>query len=219
MVNAIGEPLSSFYGFISEGVIQTEEQKALGFGARRNFGDFRYRDLNGNGIVDDQDRTIIGDPTPDFIASLNLSFSYKNFDMSAMFNGVYGNDILDRQREFRPYGKTNAWSLDNQETVFPALSNSRNFPNNTFYIMDGSFLRLSALTAGYNLVVPEQNFFKKVRFFFSGTNVFIIDNDFEGYDPEVYEADSSLTGGGAIGLYRGGDPRQRKFTIGVNLTF
>jgi TonB-linked SusC/RagA family outer membrane protein len=215
LVYAIGQPMNSFYGYYSEGPIQAAEEMPYGNGSWKQYGDLHYTDLNDNAVNDEGDRTIIGDPTPDFISSLNLTFKYKQFDLYALFNAVYGNDVLDWARDERPTGEAAGWTYENQRTVFPSVRNSGKNPNNTFYVVDGSFLRLQNLSLGYNIQIKNQNIFKRGRVFCNLTNLFVITNDFEGYDPEV-GIDGVLAGGYNVWA---GAPRQRSYTFGLNLTF
>jgi len=215
LVYAIGHPINSFYGYYSEGPIQSSEEMPLGNGSWKQYGDLHYTDLNNNGVNDEADRTIIGDPTPDFISSLNLSFRYRQFDLYALFNGVYGNDVLDRGRDERPAGMVKGWTLENQRTEFPSVRNSGKNPNNTFYLVDGSFLRFQTLSLGYNIKIRNQTIFKKGRVFCNIANLFVITNSFEGYDPEV-GINGVLAGGYNVNP---GAPRQRSYTFGLNFTF
>jgi TonB-linked SusC/RagA family outer membrane protein len=106
MVNilAVGQPMYVFYGYKTDGIIQSDaEGIAAGLtGDEAKAGEIKYVDINHDGVVDEKDRTVIGNPNPDFTASLNLSFSYKKFDASLFLNGVFGNDVLYQ------YGMTNA---------------------------------------------------------------------------------------------------------------
>ena len=214
-VYAIGHPLESFYGYDQVGVINDESQFNLGFGQYNTLGDFYYNDLNEDEEITPADRDIIGDPTPDFITSLNLDFVYKRFDLNMLFNAVVGNDVLDEMRDNRPYGKLRGWTPENTDTVFRKVRNANNFISSDFYVVDGSFLRLQNVSAGYNLPVENFEFVKSARVFVNATNVFTIDN-YEGYDAEV-NVEGFVDGG----IYGNSSllPRQRTFNFGINVTF
>lgn len=207
-IHPIGLPVNSFYGYVNDGLIHEEEDFWKGLNNWKDYGDLSYVDLNGDGIINSNDRTIIGDPNPDFLLSMNLTASYKNWSFSALLNGVFGNDVLDMNREGRPYGEIRGWTEENQDTQFPKIRNGNNIPASDFFVVDGSFVRLTTASLNYALKVPQQNFFKKANIYISGQNLFVLDNKFEGYDPET----------GANGKYDGGN-RQARYTLGLNLTF
>ena len=214
-VYALGKPLESFYGYTSAGIINEESQKQFAFGQYNKLGDMFYTDLNGDDSISPSDRTVIGDPTPDFITSLNLNLTFKRFDLNMLFNAVVGNDVLDEMRDNRPYGKLRGWTPENPNTGFKMVRNSNNFVPSTFYVVDGSFLRLQNVSAGYDIPLGDFNVIKTARIFANVTNVFTIDN-YEGYDAEV-NVEGFVDGG----IYGNNSlmPRLRTFNFGLNITF
>jgi len=213
-VYALGQPMLSFYGFRTDGIIQTVEEglEAGLSGAAAQPGEIKYVDLNGDGVVDldgdTEDREIIGNPEPDFIGSLNLNFKYKKFDFSAFLYGVYGNDVLDTQKFGRTSEQAQRWTPDVPSDEFPSLRNNRGWPVvSDFYIVDGSYLRLQNVSLGYTTSIKKLNI-ASLRVYVNIYNLATI-TKFAGYDPEV----------GVDGIYWGGKPRQRTATIGVNFTF
>ena len=214
-VYALGQPLESFYGYTSGGIINEESQKQFAFGEYKKLGDMYYTDLNGDDTINPSDRTVIGDPTPDFITSLNLNLTYKRFDLNMLFNAVVGNDVLDEMRDNRPYGKLRGWTPENPNTGFKMVRNSNNFIPSTFYVVDGSFLRLQNVSAGYDIPLGDFDIIKSARIFANVTNVFTIDN-YEGYDAEV-NVEGFVDGG----IYGNNSllPRLRTFNFGLNITF
>ena len=225
-----GYPTNVFYGFVQDGIFQSQaevdnaavqvpgENPATSTAA----GDIRYKDLNNDGVINDDDRTFIGNPNPDFTYSLNNTFTYKNFDLNIFIQGVHGNDIFNATR----LSTENMSVTTNQSTAVLArwtgagTSNSMpraifGDPNNnarpsTRYIEDGSYVRLKNVNFGYN--VPVETFstdtFKSARVYFSGQNLLTI-TDYSGQDPEV----------GAEGIDLNTFPLTRTFSLGVNLGF
>ncbi len=203
---AIGQPVNAFYGYVTDGIVQSlEEGIEAGLeGDLAQPGEFKYVDINKDGVIDEDDRTIIGDPTPDFMASLNLSLTYRRFDASIFFNGVFGNDVLNSQSFNQPNNQPFRWTPDNPTNEYPRLRDGRQVKFSDWWIEDGSFVRIQNLNLGYNLA-RKDGF--SARIFMNASNVFTF-TKFKGYDPEV----------GTDGRYGGGYPRLRKWTLGLTLT-
>lgn len=208
---AIGQPVNVIYGYKTDGIIQTEgEGAAAGLtGALARPGEFKYVDLSGDGAFSDKDRTIIGDPNPDFTASLSLSASYKGFDLEVFLNGVYGNDILYQNMWG---GHANSmplrWTQDNPTNDYPSLRQDRTYYLSDWYVKDGSFLRVQNVTLGYSYRPKNLNWLSDIRLYVDGSNLYTF-TKFKGYDPEV----------GTNGIYWGGYPRLQKWTFGLDITF
>lgn len=204
---AVGQPLNVFYGFKTEGIVQSlEEGVEAGMeGDLAQPGEFKYVDLNGDDVIDENDRTIIGNPNPDFMASLNLGLTYKNFDVNVFLNGVFGNDVLNTQAFNQPSIVPFRWTPDNATNEYPSLRDGRLTKFSDWWLEDGSFVRIQNLNVGYTLNLPKSI---TARFFVNASNLYTF-SKFNGYDPEV----------GTDGRYWGGYPRLRKWTLGLNLTF
>ena len=164
-------------------------------------------DLNGDYAIDDRDRCIIGDPNPDFTASLNLSFHYKNLDVSVFLNGVFGNDVIYNGYTYDPRVKIKRWTPDNPTNEYPRLNSTRSYLFSDYFVHDGSFVRLQNINIGYTIPVRKA-FIRSVRVFANIENAYTF-TKFDGYDPEV----------GVDGIYWGGYPRLRKYAIGLDLKF
>ncbi len=227
----VGEPMGVYYGYVCDGIFQNEDQvsnHAIQQG--KDVGRLIFRDINGDGTVNDDDRCIIGDPNPDLALGLNLDLNYKDFTLSAFFSGEFGFDIYNttrRQLEFMHYGggsSTNhgvdildAWSPSNPGSDIPALTmvdNNNETRMSTYFIEDGSYLKLKYLKLAYQLPksIAKTIFASNLSVYGQVENIFTITN-YKGLDPEVM-----LTTYGArvdSGLY----PRARTFTLGLNLTF
>lgn len=204
---AIGQPLNVFYGYKTEGIVHSlEEGVEAGLeGDLAQPGEFKYIDINGDDVIDENDRTIIGDPNPDFMASLNLSMSYKNFDASIFFNGVFGNDVLNTQAFNQPSIVPFRWTPDNPTNEYPSLRDGRQTKFSDWWLEDGSFVRIQNLNLGYTFNLPNDI---SARFFMNASNLYTF-SKFNGYDPEV----------GGDGRYWGGYPRLSKWSLGTNITF
>ncbi|MCI2121665.1 MAG: SusC/RagA family protein, partial [Bacteroidales bacterium] len=140
-------------------------------------------------------------------ASLNLSFSYKKFDASLFLNGVFGNDVLYQ------YGMTNAaaepkrWTIDNPNNDYPSLRNNRQTKVSEWFVRDGSYVRIQEVNLGYNFGRLFDSI-ENIKLYMNISNLYTF-TSFPGYDPEV----------GVDGIYWGGYPRFRKYSLGLNITF
>ncbi len=231
----VGQPIASFFGRVVEGIYRTEGEVAAGpdqgfTDAADGVGRFRYADLNNDGVIDDDDRTFIGSPHADFSYGVNLSAGYKGFDLSAFVSGVVGNEIYNGDRVFTdfptfPNGNRSVRVLDafnsatNPNGNAPALSTTitnAEIQANSFFVEDGSFLRLKNLQLGYTL--PKSLFgnvaIEQVRFYVSASNLLTI-TDYSGIDPEISPSNgaSALT----LGLDVNNFPLSRIVLFGVNI--
>lgn len=219
-----GFPIGYFFGYEMDGIYQNEAEVAA---LPNNInpatpGDIRFRDINGDGVITEADRTIIGNPSPDFTLGFSARVKYKQFDLGAEFMGVYGNDILRNwnrqaftQFNFQEH-QLGRWTGEGSTNTEPVLSNTR--PNNrlvsSYWIEDGSFLRLRNLQLGYNF---SQEFLQKIRLkalrvYLNAQNPFTWARN-TGFTPEI--------GGSAIsfGVDAGTYPVPAVYTLGLNLNF
>jgi TonB-linked SusC/RagA family outer membrane protein len=243
----VGGPVGEFYGYKSLGIFQTQDQvdklnaAAPGgtyYQALTGPGDRYFADLNGDGVVNAEDRTAIGNPQPKFFGGLNLDGSYKAWDVNLYFYGVYGNKILNYvESNLESFGKRGSEGVDNvNETYFKnhwtptnpsdryarALANGgdnstlNNVPSSV-WIEDGSFLKLKNITVGYTLPasVTDRVSISRLRIYVSSQNLFTIAK-YTGLDPEI-----GIQGGNATqnGVDNGTYPSSRYFTFGINVTF
>ncbi len=235
-----GREAGLFYGYETNGIIRTEEQlisTATGDplqygGTDLRVGDVYFVDQNGDGNITDADKTIIGNPNPDYTFGLGSSFDYKDFSLSLMFNGVYGNDIANGNlfqtayangstKNVRVIAYEDAFNADtNPNGAYPlvgvgevGVDYTRDF--NDRMIENGSFLRLSYVTLGYSIPVEHIDFIDGIKISFSGQNLWLL-TDYSGFDPEVnsFAYDPTRTG-----IDWGSFPNQRTFTFGINASF
>lgn len=243
-INQVGSPIGSFYGLVQEGFFQDQaEIDALNASAPDGEyqegaapGRFRFSDVNGDGQVTSDDRTIIGDPHPDFTAGLNLGADYGNWDLGASFFGSFGNDIFDVQKEFYVFRLfnsnvrqdllTDSWTPDNRDAKYPQLDLNDDFSRSisSFYVEDGSYVRLQSLQLGYR--VPQNwswiSGMGDVRVYLQGENLFTL-TGYDGLDPSLPAANIDASGmdvrDQARGIDRGAYPSNRTITVGFNLVF
>ncbi|UMB52574.1 TonB-dependent receptor [Lutibacter sp. A64] len=231
---AEGQTPGLFYGFVTDGIFQNETEINSHSDNAGNIiqpyaqpGDFRFKDLNGDGTLDDDDRQVIGDPTPDFSFGFNMQFNYNNFDLNILFTGKYGNDMLNALNPYLMSGSgtynsyagllDKAWSGEGSTNSQPRLSNddpNQNFRYSDYYIEDGSFIRLTNLQLGYNLddSIIESLGLTRARVYMSGENLFTA-TSFSGLDPDI--SGSATQSGIDWGHY----PLPRTINVGVNLSF
>ena len=223
---AEGEELGSFYGRVSDGIWQLDEQEeAAQYGARP--GDFKYRDLNNDGRIDSEDRTIIGSAQPDFFWSLNNTFSYKGLELSVYVQGVQGNDILNSNRFELESGNglSNAstvmldrWTPENPSDKYPRANRNADYLHmSDRYLEDGSYTRLQLVSLAYSLPagLVRRTGLDNIRVYVSGKNLLTF-TGYTGFDPEVGRFGTSNI---RQGYDLGGYPSARTYLIGLNLDF
>ena len=225
-----GEETSLFYGFETDGIYQTGDPLLPTFGPDPAApGDVRIVDQNGDGLIDLNDRTFIGNPNPDFIYGFNLNLNYKRLTANILFNGVYGNDIANGNLlqlnnaegltylNIAPDAFYNAWRPDAQTNTFPRIGyTTTGMPAMTDRIIeDGSYLRLSNLTVSYDVDVKNFDSISNLKLFIAGQNLITWTN-YSGYDPEI---SSFLYTGLINGVDWNGRANAKTFLFGVNVGF
>ncbi len=208
---AIGQPINVFYGYKVDGILQNSED-GLAQGLTGDFaqpGEFKYLDVNEDGTFDQDDRTIIGDPNPDFTMSLSLNGRIRNFDLEIFLNGVFGNDVINYTKwGGQPNTAPLRWTQDNPNNDYPSLRDNRTYYFSDWWIEDGSFVRIQNASLGYNVRAEKISWLQNMRFYVSAQNLYTF-SKFAGYDPEV----------STKGIYSGGYPRLRRVTVGLDITF
>ena len=227
-----GYPMGLFYGWQVKGIVQEGENGApLTNGAEaRKPGFISYADLNGNGYIDVEDRTILGNPNPDFIFGFGTTLNYKGLSLSVNFNGSYGNDIInmDAASETDTYSSNRnvyrdayykAWTPEHPDTTYPGLgcmSSDDTKMVSSWYIEDGSYLRLANVSLGYDLPIKKTSkFFKGVGFSASASNLHVWTR-YSGWDPDVNSFGSDIR---RMGCDSGAYPNARTFSFDVRFTF
>ena len=226
---AVGKPLGGWYGYDYVGIWKSTDEikNNPSIEGIDKPGYPRYRDVDGNKKIDNADRTYLGDPNPNFIWGFNSSFTYKNFDFSFFFRGSHGGKIRNLQASEHADGvgnynqyaivATDSWTPANTSASRPIVDATREFASffrrSSFFIEDGSFVRLVNTQIGFK--VPTNKYLRSARVYVSGQNLLTF-TKYTGFDPEV-------SNGGQNPLNRGDDydayPRARRFTVGLQLGF
>lgn len=232
--SAVGQPIASFYGFESLGIFSSQEEiSSHATQTNAQPGDLKFRDINEDGVIDSKDRTFIGSPHPDLMMGLNFTGNYKQFDASFFFYGSFGNETYDLTRYYldffnlSAYNKSvrvaDAWGPDNVDSSIPRLSlndRNNNIRPSSYFVSDGSFLRLRNMQIGYSLpeALASKYSLSNLRVYLQVQNLFTI-TSYKGLDPEIglQNYDSEMRNLD-IGVDRGIYPPNRNFTLGVNLT-
>ncbi|MDQ2863673.1 MAG: TonB-dependent receptor [Bacteroidota bacterium] len=245
-----GDPLGAFYGYTVQGFYNTTADLLNKDGNERQqgaqVGDFKFEDRNGDGIINDKDKSIIGNPQPKFVYSLNLNYNYGGFDLRTFWTGVYGNKIysigdiyLSGWDEGGPQNVwadvvPNSWTPDHTNAIYPKVSpggTKRNFEKGPVSnsIQNGSYFRLKNLQLGYT--IPSAKLQKigisNFRVYISGENIFVI-TKYKGDDPEIgngVRLNANEGGQGnspsyILGLdYGDRYPIQKTWTAGISVNF
>lgn len=224
-IQAVGHPINSFYGYVTDGIFQNQEEvdnHAVQSEGKTAPGDIRFKDLNNDGVIDDKDRTYIGNPTPDVMFALTNNFSYRNFDLEIFFQGVAGNEIYNANRIWQegmsvPQNQLKdviyRWNGEGSTNLIPRAvygDPNKNTRHSDRFIENGSYLRLKNLTLGYTLPakISRKVFMENFRVYFTAQNLFTI-SKYSGFDPEV----------GVNGIDLSNYPLTRSFSFGLNVKF
>ena len=223
-----GKPFPFFYGYKTAGIFQnTDEVKAYKNDKGELLqptavpGDVRFVDVDGNGIIDANDRTDIGKGMPDWTFGFNLGVSWKNFDLNMMWQGTAGNDIYDARRtdiatSNLPSWMLNRWTGEGTSNRIPRFvqGDNVNWQSSDLYVYDGSYLRLKNIQLGYTLpaALTQKVFISSLRFYVAAENLFTF-TKYHGFDPEI------SSGGTSLGIDYGVYPQARVWTIGASLSF
>jgi TonB-linked SusC/RagA family outer membrane protein len=247
IINQVGHPIGSFYGYIADGFFRDAADVAAHAtqdGAAP--GRIKFRDTNGDGQITLADRTIIGSPHPDFTGSLDLGFRWRLFDVSATLFGSFGNEIFDVQKEFYVFRNfstnvrrdllTDSWTpqrtdvpraqyvAQNPNAKYPILdvNDTYSIQISSFYVEDGSYVRLRNMQVGFSIPQRFVRWVPNARVYLQGENLFTI-TGYDGLDPElpalVNTGPAGDTRDQARGIDRGTYPSNRTFSIGLVTSF
>jgi len=235
--NEVGQPVSSFYGYKIAGFwnSQSEIDEANTSSPSGTYqtdvavGRYRYADIDGDGEITPDDRTFLGDPNPDFTYGINLGLDYRNFDFTAFFYGSQGNDIWNNVKWWTDFYSNfegakskralyDSWTPENQNASLPIQDTGGGFSSstvpNSYFVEDGSYLRLRTVVIGYSLPVGVTGAIgaSRARIYLQGSNLFTL-TGYDGLDPEI--------GGGNTnyGIDEGAYAPARQILLGLNLSF
>lgn len=233
----VGNPIGYFYGYKTDGIFKSEEEVKTYTNSKGELyqplakpGDFRYADINNDGVLDSDDRTNLGDAIPDFCYGLNLDLGYKNFDLNIFMQGVQGTQIWNAIRY--TFGFTGLkynyfseimgrWTPDNVNATVPRATwmdpNNNKRPSD-YYLEDGSYLRMKNISLGYTIpkALTRKVGLEKIRFYISAQNLFTI-TSYSGYDPEL--GIDTVGADLESNVDRGQYPQSKSYSFGVNLVF
>ena len=220
-IRQVGAPIDALYGYEAQGYFQSKEEvtnHATQFGAVAP-GDIKYRDINGDGKINADDRTIIGNNIPRFTYGLNLGLEFKGFDLNALFQGVGKVQSYLEGHGVFPFfvGGTvqemhkDRWTPENPNASFPRLAfqQTNNENISSFWVKDASYLRFKNLQIGYSLPKPilEKLSLQRARISFGGQNLFSLDKFYDGFDVEAPVGDGRFY------------PIMKTYTVGLNVNF
>ncbi|PSL47816.1 TonB-linked SusC/RagA family outer membrane protein [Chitinophaga niastensis] len=226
----VGQAFNSFYGYQSLGIFQTQQDidnyvdsKGNKIQPKAKPGDFRWADLDGDGVITDKDRTFIGNPMPSWTYGVTISAAYKGFDIVVFGQGVSGNkifqglrrlDITNANWQTKALDRWTGPGTSNDNPRLTDLDKNKNYTNpSSFYLEDGSYFRIKTLQIGYSLpgTVTKRIGLQKIRVYVMSENLLTI-TKYTGYDPEI-------GGTNALSIDRGIYPQARSFMGGLNVTF
>lgn len=242
--NAVGQPVSSFFGYKIDGFWDSPEelneanqlaQKSTGdpnatYQTDQGIGRFRYADVNGDGIITPDDRTYLGNPNPDFSYGLNIGLSYKNFDFSIFLYGTQGNEIWNNVRWWRDFYASfdgaksrtalyDSWRPDHRNAKAPiqevnSYASTNGVPN-SYMVENGSYLRAKNMMIGYTLPAGMLSRLRIQKFrVYVQAANLFTISKYSGIDPEI--GGDGVT---SFGIDEGAYPNQRQFLVGVNVGF
>ncbi|MBW8770713.1 MAG: SusC/RagA family TonB-linked outer membrane protein, partial [Gemmatimonadetes bacterium] len=234
VINKVGQPIGAFYGYVADGFFQSDAEAAASGQSGAKAGRIKFRDVNGDGKITSDDRTIIGSPHPKFTSSLDLGYRYGSFDISGTVFGTFGNDIFDNQKEwyvFREFNTNvrkdllaNSWTPTNPNAKYPRIDISDTYSSSisSFYVEDGSYVRMRNIQLGYNVPSTLSRWLSATRVYVQAENLFTI-TGYNGLDPSLPKADVSGAAGDIrdqyMGVDRGSYPSSRTFSIGLTASF
>ena len=235
-ITKVGEPIGSYWGYVVEGIYQNQEEIDNAppdeLAPNPQPGDFRFKDVNGDGVINEDDRTVTGNYQPDWIFGLTNSFSFRNFDLNVFLQGAIGIDVLNLTSRHLKNGEANF----NSFAVFNDRWRSEDDPGNgdipradrqtglhggnnrpsSFQVEDASYIRLRNISLGYQLEDGwAGEMFPAARIYLTASNLYTW-TDYLGYNPEVNnQAGTATVQGEDYGAY----PLARTFTLGIDMSF
>ena len=222
-----GEPFPYFWGFKTDGILQNQSEvdeyvQKYGIDKEVRPGYVRFVDVNGDGVINDDDRTKIGKGTPDWTFGINFNAEWRGFDFSMFWQGTQGNDIFDASRRIDisnanlPSWMLGRWTGEGTSNKYPIYiaGDAENWKASDLYIQDGSYMRLKNIELGYSLPknVISKVMLSKFRVYVAAENL-VTFTKYWGFDPEISSAATSE--GVDFGVY----PQPRVFRVGCNIVF
>jgi hypothetical protein len=235
----VGHPIGSFYLYEQEGIFQSDADVFAHAYQGKNIrpGDVKFKDQNGDGVIDEKDRVFLGSAIPKFTFGATANLEYQNFDFSIFFQGQYGNKIysqvnMDIEGFYRPFNITQRvfdqrWHGEGTSNTMPLVSfrdaSNNKYPSSRF-LEDGSYVRLKNVQLGYSIPenILKRIHVKRLRVYVTGQNLWTL-TKFTGLDPEMNVSDNvkkdTYGGDVAAGIDWGTYPSARSYIVGINLSF
>lgn len=235
-VAEVGYPVGYFWGYKTDGLFQNAQEVLDYKDAEGNQvmpsaqpGDVRFRDLNGDGVIDDDDKTLIGDPNPDVILGLNFNFGYKGFDLSISTNGTFGNQIFKTYRELGDNAQENytteilnRWHGEGTSNKIPRVTSGSHINRqyiSDLYVENGDYWRINNVTLGYDFKKLFTKLpFGQLRLYVTAQNLFTI-TGYSGMDPEIGTSSDDQKASWVSGVDVGFYPLPRTYMVGANIKF
>lgn len=230
LIVKVGESLGSFYGYIFKGIIQSDEdltELPAQTISTVEPGNPKFEDVNGDGVVNEQDRVVLGNIQPKFTYGFNTKVAYKNWDFFVSASGSYGNQIFNELRcrldrgngyYYNPLAEVaDRWTFTNPSNTVQKASNATSIYTDSRFVEDASYLKIRNIQLGYTLSVPQVTRDAKLRLYISLQNFFTITN-YSGYDPEANRSGSDETSALYQGIDNGTYPSSKTVLVGFNIT-
>ncbi|WP_161964201.1 TonB-dependent receptor [Chitinophaga flava] len=219
----VGQPIGQYFGYIVDGIFQNQAEVDASAQTKAKPGDFKYRDVNGDGVIDAKDRVPIGNPNPKYTYGINTTFNYKNFDLALEFQGVAGVDVYNANLGLR-FGNENftkefydkRWHGEGTSNTYPSanIGGGQNYLPNQFFVENGSYFRIRNIQLGYTLpkTITDRWRMQRLRLYVNAQNAFNFFS-YRGFSPEI--------GGKPIsaGIDKSVYPLYATYNFGVNVTF
>jgi hypothetical protein len=230
-----GLPIASYYGYFVDGVIKDDAEAAAApkFGSYTRAGTFKFRDVNGDGIITAADRTIIGNPHPDFTYGINVNLGYKNFDLTMFGQGVQGNEIFNYVRYWTDFNTFqgnrskemlyDSWKKQGDVAKLPRLNSgdATSQQISSYFLEDGSYLRLKNVQLTYSIPAAIMNKAKmgSAQIYVQGQNILTL-TKYTGLDPDINLRTSGNDNQDIhMGIDEGAYPVAKSYLVGVRLGF
>jgi TonB-dependent starch-binding outer membrane protein SusC len=234
-VTKAGLPIASFYGYIVDGVIKDDAEAAAApkFGSYTRAGTFKFRDVNGDGVITAADKTIIGSPHPDFTYGFNLNFGYKAFDLTVFIQGSQGNQIFNYLKYWTDFNTFqgnrskdmlyNSWKKPGDDALLPRLNSQDGTSQqiSTYFVEDGSYTRIKNIQLTYNFPSSILSKIKlsSAQIYVQGQNLFTF-TKYKGLDPDVnLRASGTDNQDIHMGIDEGSFPVAKSYNVGLRLGF
>jgi TonB-linked SusC/RagA family outer membrane protein len=234
-ITKAGLPIASYFGYIVDGVIKDDAEAATApkFGSYTRAGVFKFRDVNGDGVITAADKTIIGNPHPDFTYGFNLNFGYKAFDLTVFIQGSQGNQIFNYMRYWTDFNTFqgnrskdmlyNSWKKPGDDALLPRLNSQDGTSQqiSTYFVEDGSYTRIKNVQLTYNFPSSILSKIKlsSAQIYIQGQNLFTF-TKYKGLDPDInLRASGSDNQDTHMGIDEGAFPVAKSYNVGLRLGF